>query len=286
MSINEMVIYPALFLAVFLLIVAFPHQFFVAKYQEYSRQRQAEFETMLKELFVANMTPAELFLYYLGTIIGSVVVVYLLTNSFVTTLIFGVLAYYLPVIVFAYLKQQRIAAFNEQLPASLDQLASAAKAGLTLVQAFEEVAKHAQPPLSEEFGQIVQDQRLGTDLSTALMAARERVKTVSFNLTVTALLVNISQGGNLPEATETISKSLKEIWRLEQKLLTASSEGRKGAVIICVMPLVIFLMVSMAQPELIDILVGSLAGFFVMLLAAMFYAGGIWWLVKILRFDV
>jgi tight adherence protein B len=100
------------------------------------------------------------------------------------------------------------------------------------------------------------------------------------------MLVNIELGGNLPAAMEVMSGSLKEIWRLEQKLHTASSEGRKGGMILCVMPLVILVMVILMQPDLLSTLLSSIVGYIVLFVAVVFYLGGLLWMYRILQVDI
>jgi len=85
---------------------------------------------------------------------------------------------------------------------------------------------------------------------------------------------------------ETLSDSMKEIARLEQKLITASAEGRKAIKVIAAMPFGIFLMVATVQPELIDTLTGSLGGYVLITVAILMYAAALYWLKKILSVEV
>ena len=102
----SLIICPLVFVSVRLVVIAFPRRVFVDRFMAYRAEKLSAFEVMLKELFVPNMTAAELFNYYLGGIATTAVLVYLLTSSIVTTVIFVALAYYSPQIVFLVMKQR------------------------------------------------------------------------------------------------------------------------------------------------------------------------------------
>jgi tight adherence protein B len=191
-----------------------------------------------------------------------------------------------PGMMFEYLGEVRIQKLEAGLPRALEQMASSARAGLSLAQLVEEIAATSQPPASEEFGLILQDFRLGADMETAIENARTRLNSKTFGLFASALVVNREKGGNLPEALDTMSKSFKEIARLEEKFRTASAEGRKAVKVISLMPLFIFLMIAFLQPEIIETLTSTFAGWVIIVVAIGFYAAGLWWLRRLLRIDV
>lgn len=253
---------------------------------EFVQRREKASQEALEELFIRDVTPRSVLVFsaLAGAIVGALT--WLLTGSVVVAVVLGVSAIFLPGPVFAYLRRQRLAQFDERLPSALDQIVSSARAGLSLSQALEEVSTTAPAPVSEELSLIVQDQKLGTDLGEAIDNARRRLGSRPFGLVATALLVNRDKGGNLPEALQTMSVSLKEIWRLEQKIITASSEGRKAVWVISAVPLFVFFMVIGLQPDLAQSLVSSFAGFAILGVAALLYVGGIAWLMRILRMDV
>ena len=90
----------------------------------------------------------------------------------------------------------------------------------------------------------------------------------------------------MPEALQSMSVSFKEIARLEQKIITASAEGRKAVRLISGMPIFIFAMVSLAQPDMIDLLTTTFLGIIILMIAVLIYAIGLWWLIKVLKIEV
>ena len=245
------------------------------------RDRQA-----LQELFIRGITPRQVFLLTGGGAILVFLLLQISTGNWPLATIFGVATLFLPRPVFGYLRHTRLKKFEEQLPDALTYLSNSTKAGLSLPQAIEEVANQAPPPVCQEFGQILQEHRLGTDLGTAIENARTRLQSRSFNLVASALIVSRAKGGNLPEALDTMSNSLKEIWRTEQKLITASSEGRKAVWVISGMPILIFLMITLFQPQIAQTLVTDFLGMIILFVSVCLYAGGFYWLLRVLRIDV
>lgn len=278
--------YAGLFLGILLIAAGLPVSTLMSSTRNAMDTQKRDIENSLDGLGMNSYTASEFLLYMLGAAVGVFVVAWLLSDNLITATVFAIAAFFSYKAIFMYLRQKRESEFEERFPMALDQLTSASKAGLNLTQSLEEVAKYAPSPVSDELSRIVREQSLGTDITNALINSRKRMKSHTLSLTVSALLINIKQGGNLPEAIEKISKSLKEIWRLEQKLFTASSEARKGAMVISAMPLVIFVMVVFMQPDMIDTLTGSPMGWGILAISTVLYVSGIAWMIKIIRVDI
>lgn len=256
-----------------------------ARAAELVREREARNLQLLQELFIRDVTPRQVELLAVGGAVLLAFVVLLATDRILLALLLGGAVLLLPRAVFAQLRTRRRERFDEQLPDALTVLANSTRAGMSIQQALEQVARRSSPPMSQEMALILQELRLGTDLGRSIDDARDRIGSRNFNLVATSLRVNREKGGNLPEALDTMAASLKEIWRLEQRLLTASAEGRKATWLISGMPLVIFLMVALFQPDIARTLVSNVAGFAVLLLAMAFYGAGLVWLRRVLRIE-
>jgi tight adherence protein B len=249
-------------------------------------QQELQHEAALHSLFIGDVTPREVTYLAIFTAVVVAVILELFIGSHVFAIVGALVVLTLPPMVFANLKRARLTKFEEQLPAALDQIASGAKAGLSLKQAIEETASTSPSPTSDEFSLLVQDTTLGSELGAAIDNTRKRLNSKQFGLVATALNVNRQKGGNLPEALDRMSASLKEIWRLEQKLITASAEGRKAMLVISVIPVFVFVMVMLMQPDLAAKLTESLMGFVILAIAVILYVAGIMWLLRILRVAI
>lgn len=250
------------------------------------RTREDAARRMLDELFIQDLTARQVMIYVVLAAAVALFLAWVSTDSWLVACAVAIGTLFAPGMIFAHMREARRQRFDEQLPSALDEMASSAKAGLSLAQAIEEVTRNASPPVSQEFGLITKEYQLGTDLGTAIQTARTRLDSRNFSLVATALMVNREKGGNLPEALMVLSNSLKEIWRLEQKLITASAEGRKGIRVIAAMPLFLFAVVAFMQPDIIESLTSSLIGIVILGVAVGLYILAFFWLRQILKIDV
>jgi tight adherence protein B len=247
---------------------------------------EQQFSKDFRAVYVEALTPAGAANLFCGGLILVPLFSLVYLQSITSAVAGALFIYFTPRTVISYLVTQRLALFDEQLPAALEQIGRSISAGLSLAQAIEEASENAPFPTNEEFGLIAADHRLGSSLSDSIKNAADRLESKQFGLVSTALLVNIEKGGDLKKALHTISESMKEIWRLEQKLITASSEGRKAMMVISIVPLFVLLLVAFMQPMLIETLTGAWAGIAILLAAGLLYTLGLFWLRRILATEV
>jgi len=277
--------YVTALLSVTLVVYSIPLAKTVSFVRDRWNAKVASVEADLRELHIegyeANQLVIMAVVLAVVILVGGIFLGYALSSIALATLILVADKLYFP---WAQAKLRE--EFDEKFPMALDQIVSSTRAGLNLAQAMEDVSKLAPHPIDGELQKIVRENRMGSDMATALIAARQRLKSHTLDLTVSALLVNMRQGGDLPKALERMSQALKEIWRLEQKIFTGSAEARKGAMVMSAMPIVIFVMVASMQPEMIDKLTGTLMGLGILVVAAVLYVAGMTWMFKIIKADV
>ena len=135
--------------------------------------------------------------------------------------------------------EQRRAMIEDQLADSMVSLSSAIKAGLSLAQALEILAKQSPKPISQEFGQIVAEYQMGKTLEKCLDEARARLKSENFALFAAAMQASRDSGGKLNETVERIAISVREMQRLERKVLADTAQARTSALYMALVPIVI-----------------------------------------------
>lgn len=252
----------------------------------YVQRWQASTQQQLDDLSIYTVTATEGLWLVAAAVVVTGIVVFVVSGSLLIALTLAGVVLVTPKLGLDYMRRNRRRKFEEQLPAVLEHIASSTQAGLTLIQAFEEVSQHMSAPASEEFRLMTHHYRLGKELKGCIRAMKQRLNSRPFNLVASAMMIHLEKGGNLSEAMSTMSASLKEIWRLEQKMRTASAEGRKAVKLISGMPLVIFLMVALTQPDIIETLTASPIGWVFITVAVALYACALWWLRKLLTKDV
>ncbi len=252
---------------------------------EHLSKTEAIYQKYLNELFISAVNARQVMtLSWLASLFTALFLYFYTGSLIVASAALGLL--FTPEYILAWMKHKRLEKFELVLPMVMDQMANSARAGLSLSQTLEDASLNTPQPAAQEFGLIVQDHQLGASLEEALESARTRLDSPLFNLLATSLIVNRAQGGNLPEALQSMSTAFKEIARLEQKLITASAEGRKAVRLISGMPIFIFVMVSLMQPEMVTLLTTTFLGIVILIIALLFYGVGLWWLIKVLKIEV
>jgi tight adherence protein B len=145
-------------------------------------------------------------------------------------------------------QRQRERQFEVQLPDALDLLTNSLKAGYSLQAAMEFVGRETTAPLSTEFLRFYDEQRLGVDVRTALLALQERVGTDDVRMFVTSLLLQRETGGNLSELLNTISALIRQRLQMRGQLRTLTAEPKMSAQLLAAMPFVMFAIVYALNP--------------------------------------
>ena len=147
------------------------------------------------------------------------------------------------------LAERRRLQIEDQLGDSMVGLASAVKAGLSLSQALEVLASQCPKPISDEFRQMVAEYRMVKSLQRTLTEAKERLRSENFTLFAAAVLASHESGGRLNETVERIAHSVREMQRLQRKVLSESAQARKSAVYMALVPALILAVYFFIDPQ-------------------------------------
>lgn len=135
--------------------------------------------------------------------------------------------------------ERRREMIEDQLADSMVSLSSAIKAGLSLAQSLEILAKQSPKPISQEFGQIIAEYQMGKTLERCLDEARARLRSENFALFAAAMQASRESGGKLNETVERIAVSVREMQRLERKVVADTAQARTSALYMALVPIAI-----------------------------------------------
>ena len=155
--------------------------------------------------------------------------------------ILGVVGFFLPPLVIAYLQRRRQQQFNEQLASMLQLLSNSLKTGYAIDRALETVAAKSQPPVSTEFERVTTEITLGTSVEDALSALLLRINSPDLEFIVTAILLHIRVGGNLAEVLDNISDTLRDRLQTKRDMSVLTAQSRASASIITGLPILLAL---------------------------------------------
>ena len=149
-----------------------------------------------------------------------------------------------PLMVVRVRRQRRLESFAKQLPEATDALASALKAGASLPQGVERVARELRAPISDELRRVLAETQYGLSWADALHNMQRRTAGGSADadvpLLVSAIAVQQSVGGDLVNVLRTLSETMRERMRLRGEIQIHTAQGRYQAYVIAALPVLLF----------------------------------------------
>jgi tight adherence protein B len=176
---------------------------------------------------------------------------FFITGSIIFGLILGFLGFKLPSIIIRIKKSRRVRKFEGQLVDGLILAANSLRAGFSLYQAFEMMARESAPPLSQDFALLLQEYKMGVSLNEAINNLGKRIPSRELALAITAINIQQETGGNLSETFDQIVKTIRERARLLGQLRTLTAQGKLQGIIVGVLPFILAFVLYLIDPQLI-----------------------------------
>ncbi len=206
----------------------------------------------------SRQRPAEFMLFsVLCGLIGLTVALFVLGGVFAAA---GLLMALVPWVLLRRRQEKRSRQFEVQLPDALELLTNSLRSGYSLQAGMEFVGKETSAPLGPEITRFYEEQRLGIDVRTALVAMQERIGTDDARMFVTALLLQRETGGNLAELLMSISAIIRERLTFRGQVATLTAEPKASARVLAGMPFVMFGILYLMNPEYMQPLLTTPAG--------------------------
>jgi tight adherence protein B len=185
-----------------------------------------------------------------GSILAAMVtgwIVSFAAPALVLDLVFGAAVGFAPYGYLLVKRHARFTKFDKLLPESIDLMSRALKAGHAVTSAIEMVAQEIGDPVSGEFRIVFEQQNLGLPMREAMLNLAERVPLEDVRFLATAILVQKETGGNLAEVLDKTAALMRERIRLHGQLKIYTAQGRLTGWILCLMPFIIFSLISLAN---------------------------------------
>jgi tight adherence protein B len=227
-----------IFLFVFSVMLLFFSQGFpfVAEIWRKMQEKKVARTTKQLDAMFINIKPEKLFLYNTVSplVLGSLC--FLLTRNFIVTFVGVGLGLFLPTFVINTMKARRKSRLEGQLVDSLMILSSSLKGGLSLLQAIEVLVEESNPPLSQEFGLVLRENKMGVSLEESLKRLNDRLEIEEVNLMTNCILVSRETGGDLTKVLSRLSTTIRDNRKLKDTIRTLTLQGRLQGFIMSVLP--------------------------------------------------
>lgn len=191
-----------------------------------------------------------------------------------------------PRLVLRRLKARRVRRFDEQLPELVQALAGALRAGSGLQPALRHIVSRSPPPLSQEFGLLLREQRMGVGFQEALVQLRARMPTEACGLVVSALGVAAQSGGGLSDTLEGIAQTLRARHHWQGRVRALTAQGRLQSWIMAGLPLAMIVALHRLEPEAMALLWTTVPGWIVLAVILVLEAVGVMLIQRIMAIDL
>jgi tight adherence protein B len=149
---------------------------------------------------------------------------------------------------------KRVAKFNRQLPEALDLVARALRAGHAFTSGMKLVADEFEEPLGPEFAEAINEINFGVSVPEALKNLGHRIDSPELKYFVTSVVLQRETGGNLTEIIDSISRIIRERFKLQGKIRVLSAEGRFSALVLTGLPFVCIVALRLMNPDYLTVL--------------------------------
>jgi len=202
-------------------------------------QIEADFKDKLRRLRIRSPRLRKLITAWLWFVLAIFLTLWIAFDMFVLGLGIVSLMLCLPWYLLRRMAEKRRLQIEDQLADAMVALSSSIKAGLSLAQALEILAVQTPRPICQEFQQLHGEYRLGKPMDRCLQETKERLRSENFALFAAAMEASRESGGRLNETVDRIAHSVRELQRLERKILADTASARTSALYMALAPLAI-----------------------------------------------
>ncbi|HDZ76681.1 MAG TPA: hypothetical protein ENH41_01185 [Candidatus Omnitrophica bacterium] len=213
----------------------------------------------LQAIFI-EIPSQRLFQMYIGSLIGFSVLGLIFTRSILGAGVGFSIALIAPSIVIKQIEAKRKRDFTTQLVDTLMIFSSSLKAGLSLIQAMEEVVTEMPAPISQEFSLVTRENRMGVPLEEALVHLKDRMQVEELDLVITAILVARETGGNLTRTFSRLTSTIREKSKLIGRVKSLCTQAMLQGYIMIMLPIAFAIMVFGFNPGFFTIMIEDKVG--------------------------
>jgi tight adherence protein B len=224
--------------------------------------------------------------FTLGMIVATILATIILASIATPLFLLGILV---PVFFMSWVRRRVKTVrdrFADQLPETLQLLASALRSGHSLIGALKVVVESAPDPAKREFGQIVTDDQIGLPIDESARKVATRMK--SRDMVQVALIAELQRtaGGNAADVLDVVVSTVRERADVRRLAKTLTVQGRMARWILTVLPIVLTLIMLALLPTVTKPLFQSSIGQIALVFAALLVCAGSFWIRKIVEIEV
>ncbi len=195
-----------------------------------------------------KLTVTEYVLIVVGVTVLGGLAGFAISRHPISAVVAGILAFFMPGIFVSWRRAKRRRDFGKQLADAVMQIAGSLRAGYSLVQSMDTVAKQLSPPAGDEFLRVVREVQLGQTLATALDHFMERIKSDDLAMIVSAINIHQQVGGNLAGILEVVGETIRERVRIKQEIGVLTAQQRISGYVLAALPIALAAILLIINP--------------------------------------
>lgn len=164
-------------------------------------------------------------------------------------LVCAVIGWFIPHWFVLYRARRRMNRFVNQLGDAITLMANSLRAGYSLLQTMELVAREAPSPMREEFRRVVREVGFGIPTQEALQHLLRRIPSEDLDLLVTAISIQHEVGGNLAQILDVIGETIRERVRIKGEIRVLTAQQSLSGYIISALPIGLAVILFLLNPD-------------------------------------
>ena len=253
------------------------------------RKVGARQDNALKSLFnYLDRNPKSKEAFYAKTSLALLVAItgQILLGRVVFSILFFIAVFIMVTKYFSNRAKKQLEKFDDQLIEGIGMITNSVKAGLSILQAIEDMVKNTKPPLSAEFGEALRQIKLGTPANQALNELPKRVPSSDLRIVIMSINIARDTGGNIGEMLTRLAAVMRERKKIQGKIDALTSQGKSSGYIMAVVPFLLLGVLYFLEPEMMGLLFTTLIGNILLALAIGMIALGMFVINKIVAIDI
>ncbi|WP_293826724.1 type II secretion system F family protein [uncultured Brevundimonas sp.] len=256
--------------------------------QEADRRERKARTTLGSRLKQAGLSLSVRAFYIISAAVGVIAALAALVLGLPILVVLGLALIFglgLPRWVIGFLAKGRMKKFSLEFPNAVDVIVRGIKSGLPVHECFKIIARESPAPLGPEFQKLVEGLGVGLTLEQALDKMFQRMPTPELRFFTIVIAIQQKTGGNLAEALGNLSAVLRARRMMGEKIKALSSEALASAGIIASLPPAVMTMVMFTTPAYMMPLFNDIRGNFLLLIAALLMATGVFVMKRMISFK-
>jgi tight adherence protein B len=178
----------------------------------------------------------------------------LITRQFALSAIVAATVAIIPFFFLVRKKKRRMAKLLRQLPETMELIARALRAGHSFSTGMKLAADEFDDPIGTEFSEVLDEINFGISVTDALKNLANRLECPDLKYFVVSVILQRETGGNLAEIMDSIAYLIRERFKLQGKIRVLSAEGKISALVLCLLPFVVVIVLHFINPKYIETL--------------------------------